>query len=224
VFGHFLTEFEATFDGEPATFPSLPSVPSEARQLPQAIREMPQVILKSADGKLSLRAGPARIDIVREDDPISDAGTADFFRLATQLGLAYLRVHQGKASRIACVLQKVLPDQAPANTLSRHFCQARWIEKPFDRPGDFELHAHKRYRLDNLFEINSWVRCKTAILAKSGQPPAAIPDLILVEQDFNSLAAETETRELSTEEIRQFFEIAPQEMRRVLELYFPEDD
>jgi hypothetical protein len=182
-------------------------------------REIPQLILKNADGSFRLQAGSARLDIVREADPISPSEAVDFFRLATQMSIDYLNVHQGKAGRVACIVHRAAADASPAITLSRHFCQQRWLDKPLNRPGDFELHAQKRFGLKGLFDVNSWVRCKTAISAKSAASSGA--NLILVEQDFNSLAEQTEERELSEDELRRFFEAAPQEMLRVLGLYFP---
>lgn len=216
VLAYLFSEYGSWFDGETWSLPP---------HLPEGLpREMPQIILKSADGKLLLQAGSFRLDMIREGDPIADSDMAKFFRWATALGLNYLQKNQAKAGRIACVLNRAASDAHPAKTLSRHFCQQRWLDKPFNRLGDFQLHGQKQFRLDNLFEINSWVRCKCGALAKVEQRQSPLADSILVEQDFNSLAEQTETRELSPDEIARFFEIAPLEMRRVLELYFPPND
>src|SRR5207237_1331542 len=60
-------------------------------------------------------------------------------------------------------------DTHPALSLAKHFCQQRWLDGPLNRPGDFEMHTHKRFRLDDLFEINSWFRCKTGIYQAEGK-------------------------------------------------------
>jgi hypothetical protein len=80
--------------------------------------------------------------------------------------------------------------------------------------------------LADLFEVNSWVRCKTAVkmTGEEEKLQAKVPNLIFVEQDLNSLADQMDERELSEDEIRQFFAAAPAEMRHVLDLYFPIGD
>jgi hypothetical protein len=213
VLGQLLSEYNSVFDGDPVSMPVAQGLP----------REVPQVILTSADGKKVLQAGPARLDVMREDDPISESAMKDFLRWAVELGLNYLSKTQGKAGRLACILLRMAPGRHPAKALSQHFCQQRWLVGPLNRPEHFELHAHKQFRLDGLFEVNSWVRCKTAVLAKPDQPNATTPDAIIVEQDINSLAEQMETRELSVEEMHRFFEIVPQEMSKILGLYFPKN-
>ena len=216
VLGHFLTEYADILDGDPVTIPAVPNLIRDV--------EVPQMVLKSADGSFLLQAGASRLDIVKQGNPISESESREFFKLATRMCLDYLQVHQGKAGRIACIAQRAALDPTPAMTLSRHFCQQRWFDKPLDHPGDFELHAQKRYHLGGLFDVNSWVRCKTAIL--TGGPPPVPGDRqnsIFVEQDINSLAEEAESRELSEGEIRQFFADCPPEMQRILDLYFPVD-
>ena len=119
-------------------------------------------------------------------------------------------------------MQRVAHDGNPPVTMSKHFCQQRWIDGPLNRPGDFQLHAHKRFRLDDLFEINSWVRCRSVTVHLGEPKPNSGYNHIMIEHDFNSLAEDSETREISNDQIFQFFEIAPHEMGRVLRLYFPE--
>src|SRR5439155_246748 len=118
--------------------------------------------------RLKLQAAPVRLDIIREEENITDGDVDEFLRWATELGLGYIRSTEGKASRIACIATRVAPDANPAKTLAEHFCQPRWLKGPLNRPGDFEVHAHKRFRLDELFDINSWFRCKTGSL-KQGE-------------------------------------------------------
>ena len=209
VFGHLLSKYADQFDGNPTTLPNVQNIP----------REMPQLLLTSADNRLRLQVAPARLDVVREENPITDDGIADFQRLATDLILDYLSVTQGKVGRVASIMGRIAPDPNPGRTLAEHFCQEKWLRGPLNRPGDFELHAHKRFHLDALFEVNSWIRCKAAKLEKAGtEGPVSV---ILLEQDFNSLAEELDTREINENEIRQFFAISPRALQEVVSLYFP---
>lgn len=107
-------------------------------------------------------------------------------------------------------------------TVAKHFCQPRWIDGPLNRPSDFELHAHKPFRLDDLIEINSWFRCKTAIGIAVDPGESARPNVLFVEQDFNSLVEGMEDRNIPAAQIREFFSLSPAEMLHILQLYFPD--
>jgi hypothetical protein len=216
LLAYLLTKYSEQFDGTPVVMPAVQEVPPD---VPQVILEMPQIILKSTNGKLRLHASRIRLDVMKEDaDQIEDATVVSFLDWMIDLGLDYLTETKAKAGRIACIVARVVDDATPGITLSRHFCQEQWVNGPLNRPGDFELHAHKRFRLNDLFEINSWFRTKTAL---KRAPAGTVTPAILVEQDFNTLVEQMEARELTAPEIRKFFELAPAELRRVLELYFP---
>lgn len=216
VLAFLVADYGEQFDGDPVSLPKFPG------DLPV---EVPQLILQSADGKLKLQASAARLDVFKGGESFSEEEIAAHLDWATGLGLSYLHRTQAHAARVACVLHRMADDANPARALSSHFCKQRWTDTALNRPGDFELHAHKRFRLDDLFEINSWVRCKTAVRVEEDKEKGKVsaPNLILVEQDFNSLAEQMEERELRQEEIRRFFALAPAEMRHVLGLYFPND-
>ena len=80
------------------------------------------------------------------------------------------------------------------------------------------MHAHKRFRLTNEFEVNSWVRNKTGTI--SGEHPEPI---VLVEQDLNTRAEDAERRRFSAEEIARFFSAVSNEFDVILRLYYPEE-
>ena len=62
VLGFLLSRYSDVFDGETMTVPKLDEIPAN----------IPQIILKSADGKQTLQVAPSRLDIIREEDPISE--------------------------------------------------------------------------------------------------------------------------------------------------------
>jgi hypothetical protein len=90
------------------------------------------------------------------------------------------------------------------------------LKGPLNRPSDFEVHAAKRFDLLEGLPINSWFRCKTALMGEQRQA------IVLVEQDFNTLAEELDERDFNAEKRRQFFGRVPDEFRQVLDLYFPQ--
>jgi hypothetical protein len=218
-----LAEYGERFDGVPMSLPPLGDVPSPGPQW--IIPSPPQLILQSSDGSLKLQASAERLDVFRGGESLTEEEMASELGWATELGLKYLHRSQSKAGRVACVLHRYADDANAARTLARHFCKPRWIDTALNRPGDFELHAHKRFRLDDLFEINSWIRCKTAfrVAKRMETERSSEHDVIFVEQDLNSLADQMQEREIQEEEIRRFFALAPVEMRHILDLYFPND-
>jgi hypothetical protein len=196
------------FDGEPVSMGGFDGIP----------REVPQVFLKSEDGRRRLQAGPDRIDVFREGDALKDR--EEFVGWAVDLGVKYLRHVKATVGRVAFVTRRIVPDDEPAKTLSRHFCQERWTDTALNRPQDFELHAHKVFRLGDLFDVNSWMRCKTGIKREKEREPATKPNVILAEQDFNSLGEQMDSREIRERDVRKFFELAAPETDTVLRLYF----
>lgn len=220
ILAHLLTRYESQFDGEPITFPPFPLQKGPAPKGVIALKVEPQLTLQSQDGKLRLEATPGRLDVSKECEAISEEDAERHLGWACDLGLSYLRFNDAKAGRVACIIHRLCDVESPAVALSRHFCKERWIAGPLNRPSDFELHAHKRFLLPGLFEVNSWMRFKTAYV-RNGEDPT--PNKILVEQDLNSLGEQIESREMSEAEIRGFFELAPREMRHVLEMYMPQE-
>lgn len=207
-----LSQYMHVFDGDSATVPVPEAVPASI--------EIPRIILKSIDGKHRLHCGPAKFDLVLETDCISDAEFSSFLNQAAGIGSAYLKKFQLDAGRIACVVNRAFNDSNPAATLSTHFCKDEWIKGPLNRPEDFELHAHKTFRYRDLFTINSWMRCSCAFL-NDDDGKVTPQRVILVRQDFNSLSEELNDRSFTDEELNVFLSGVPEEMLKVLDLYFP---
>lgn len=219
VLGLLLAQLSDIFDGDPITLPSFSagSKEGERHRVGMFPEIVPQIILKSSDGKLMLSASLARCDIFREEKAIDDVAGESFIRQAIDIGSRYLTITEARAGRIACVVTRVAPDGAPAKVLAGHFCKDQWLSGALKRPENFELHAHKRFKLGDLFVVNSWMRCKSAALEADQKEPTPC---ILVEQDLNSLSEELETRELGTGDIDAFLKLAWVELGQILSLYF----
>lgn len=214
-----LSEYGDQFDGDPITLPNFPSQVDDVTLA--AFEDMPSFLLKSGDGKLLLQAARNRLDIILESDPIPDL-TAHLTWVSSLVS-AYLKKNKTDASRVACVLNKLIDSGNPSRVLADHFCKDQWLNDALKRPQDFQLHAMKRFLLPNLFEINSWIRCKAAALSRERQVRIDELNAILVEQDFNTLVENSSGTRLAKDQIRKFFLAVPGEMNKVMELYFPSE-
>lgn len=201
-----LEEWGEVFNGDPIVIPASPNLPPG----------VPRLTLMSKDSRYRIQASAARVDLFR----VKDGELCLPEHLDWTLGVLfrYLGVTNGGVNRVAAVLKRAAALEDPAKLLAGHFCKEKWLHGPLNRPQEFELHAHKVFKLPNSVAINSWFRCKTVTLVDPPEQRAA-----LVEQDFNTLAQEAEGREFSEAEIREFFASAPPEFDKVLSMYFPEE-
>jgi hypothetical protein len=212
VLTQLLAEYADTFNGDPIMLP----VPEG---FPLAV-ESPRFILQSRDGKLRLQAAPSRLDLFQASlDSQGIRPLPEFLDWCLRLFDKYLDITQGRVGRLASVVNRRASPAEPARELASHFCKQALLDGPLNRPSDFEVHAAKQFDFLEGLRINSWFRCKTAILiSRQAQQQKAV----LVDQDFNTLPEELETREFSREEIRGFFGRVPEGFREVLDLYFPQ--
>ncbi len=209
VLAQLLAQYADQFNGEPVTIPVPEGFPLAA--------ETPRFILQSRDGSLRLQAAPSRLDVVRAGDTLNTTDPLPAF-LDWCLGLfdTYLAVTTGRVGRVAAVVQRKASPERPARAVAEHFCQQYLLDGPLNRPSDFEVHAAKQFDLYEGLRINSWFRCKTAVLLPTRQT------IVQIEQDFNSLPEETETREFGQQERRRFFGSLPDGFQQVMALYFPQ--
>lgn len=200
------------FDAEPISVPAPQGLP----------REVPRLILESKSGVWRCEIASARINLFWRK-PQADAPEqtlTQFFSKATTLLNEYREFLGARVGRIAAVLNRYTQHPTPGLFLARHFCQERWLTGPLNRPGHFELHAHKRFSLADRFLVNSWVRNKTGQLS-AGEENKPV---VLVEQDLNTLAEETETKTFTKEDLEGFFAAAVTEFDVILRLYYPEEN
>ena len=178
-------------------------------------REDPRMILGSTSGEIA----SMRINLFwrRTNTTTAEPPLFEFYAEATRVLNEYAEFSNARVGRMAAGLNRFVGHATPGLFLARHFCQDRWSAAPLNRPENFELHAHKRYRLAGEFEVNSWVRNKTGTV--SGEPPHPI---VLVEQDLNTLAEDSDGRRFSAGEIARFFGECSHVFDSILWLYYPE--
>jgi hypothetical protein len=210
VLAKLLTAFGQLFDGEPQLL-DLP-VPSPA--------ELPRITLKSSNERWLLVVSPARVDVVHrtpepEEGPV---GLNEFLDQALEIFGQYQEATAARIGRLACVITRFAISPNAAQEVARHFCREEWLRGPLNRPSDFELHAAKQFDLRPGLRINSWFRCRAGKITVRDQPPQPAAS---VEQDFNTLQEEYESRDFTAAQREEFFRAAPAELDHILEMYFP---
>jgi hypothetical protein len=182
-------------------------------------REVPKVILQSTSGAWRCEVGSERISIVwqKAKSELPILTMTEFFSEATRLFFDYRQSIQPRVGRLASIVTRYALQQSPGLFLSRHFCQERWHGAPLNRPQSFEMHVHKRFLLANEYEVNSWMRNKTGTIQSETSPQ----EIVLVEQDLNTLSEDLPSRAYDMEQMNRFFEVAVPEFDTILNLYYP---
>lgn len=208
ILADFITWYGARYNG-PVTALPLPD---------DAPPQLPRVSLQSADAVWKLNVAPQRIDSYWAP-PRIEARPDDSIAVVTQCSEVleqYVRSNSVRVGRLALVLQRAYVIPNPAHALIERFCNEESKRAPFNNSESFEIHNHKRYRPSGIVQqINSWVRCRTALI--QGEPGIA------VEQDLNTLEEESDRSTFDADAIQRFFSHAQPEADSILRLYFPEE-
>lgn len=205
-----LPKWEQWFDGERFLMPTVGPLP----------REVPRAILQSQDGAWRCEISSERVNIYWQKTSADADMPNTFGSQAIQLLDEYTATFGARVGRLAAVMTRFAPHPSPGRFLAEHFCDKRWLVKPFNRPENFEIHAHKVFFLAQKFTVNSWVRTRTA---HASGPTATLPG-ISVEQDLNTLQEESGTRQFSSNDIQSFASAALPEFDAILSQYFPTEE
>jgi hypothetical protein len=208
VIATLLTKYADRFDGDLQALPLPQDIPAE----------VPRAVLQSSDQRFRFEIGLSRLSSQwqrLEDETTSleevVSGCIDV--------LAYcVKELDPRLGRLALVVSRVCSCETPAQTLVQRFCREETQQEPFNRSSNFEIHNHKEYVLPEIepkLTINSWVRCKTARLAKTDHPA------ILVEQDLNTLVQDIDQRQFTSDQLRTYFKVVTREADDILGKYFP---
>lgn len=201
------------FDAEPVLLPSAEGIPPE----------IPRLIMQDRTEAWRCEAGPLQLNIYwrRTLATTTTIALTDFIDWAVPALMAYSSVRAAPVTRLGFVIGRFAEVDEPGIALSRHFCKEQWYAAPLNRPEHFELHAHKRFLLDNWLDVNSWARSRTA-MARLGD--RSVP-AVLFEQDINTPPQVDDRKEwvptdLSTN-IERFFKCVGHECDTILRLYYP---
>jgi len=196
------------FDGDPTVLP----IPEDAP------KEIPRITLQNNNKSLKLEVSPSRVNFFRTKiSPDDDINIENFAELSSQFLNSYLGSVDAKCGRLAAVVRRFSLVENPGRVIAVHFCRKEFLEAPFDKPENFEIHAHKAYLLKGFDRVNSWVRIRSGIAQFAGQVPKSA---IIVEQDINTLSKGIEEKSYNEEEITKFYKIVAEEFDIILKLYF----
>jgi hypothetical protein len=200
-----LPMWSSRFDGQPVVLPIDDIAPPE----------VPRVILTSKSGQWRCQISSKRFEVIWQSraNDLSSPPISAAVRIANE----YRDFLRARVGRLALVVTSIAEHDAPGTFLARHFCRDEWLAAPFNRPAQFELHAHKIFSLTDDLLVNSWVRNRVAAVAR-GQSSRPI---VAVEQDLNTLVEEESKRDFRRRDIGEYFRTASAQARSILRLYYP---
>jgi hypothetical protein len=212
ILGSLLSKYSDRFDGEPISLPLPEEMPMEA----------PRIILRSVGEIWKLQISPLRIDFfwkggIKDE---KNSNKSEFIGLAEEVLDYYQDISKVVYGRLALVVERIAFIDKPGISLAWHFCKEERTNTVLNRPDYFEIHAHKRYKVNDEFpDINSWIRHKVVIL-KSGEHKGE--RVILVEQDLNTPPENINDVDFNKEMRHHFFKVIPIEMYSILKKYYPD--
>lgn len=211
IISTLVEEYSDKFDGDPVVL----QIPHDAP------REIPRMILKSKDESLKAQFSSTRLDIFWTRNYLRNSicDIDGFLGYCNKIFSSYRKLTTTRFGRLALIVNRIQLSANPGIELASHFCKKQWLKsKALNRPEDFEIHAFKRYKVnEEIGEVNSWIRHKTA---KINIDTTNRDNAILVEQDLNTPQERNESDDF--ESIREFFfKTAPYEMEKIVELYYP---
>lgn len=202
---------QSIFSGDPIVLPNVDGIPPE----------VPRITLQSKNQTIRFEFSLQRINLVIQDRKDSDLDSIESIKnWSVKLLSLTLQILSIKIGRLAWVLDRYVENQNPGEALSHHFCKDSLVNVntgALKRTENFELHAHKKYAILPDLLINSWVRCQTGTL-KNGHE---ITKVMVVQQDLNTFAEDSETRKFTIDQVEAFLNAASIEFDSIYNLYFP---
>jgi len=196
--------------------PTILPVPKEAPL------ELPRIVFSSPDKKWSLNISPHRTDLFFNISPTStkDELSADkFSSIASDFFEHYQKALELRVQRTALVTERSTIREDALTFILDRFCKKEQTTKgkPFFNAKRFEIHSFKKYDWES-FNLNSWVRLKYVPIKKED---GEIVPAVLVINDLNTYSLDEDPEaKFSGGEIHSFYEKIPQQLRKILKLYF----
>jgi len=180
-------------------------------------QEIPRVLLQSKDGQWRLQATLNRVDSFWNTRDLSQ-DTAGIIDQCTEVVKYFAEATSNlQITRLALVLNRITQTEKAAQELIDRFCNDDSKRAPFNRSENFEIHNHKKYELKQThYMVNSWVRCKSALVIQPIQARA-----VIIEQDINT--PEDIESIFNLAKVEEFYQETQNEMNDILSIYFPEE-
>jgi len=187
--------------------------------IPQdAPAEIPRLQLSSEDGKWKVSISLVRTDLIYLDPNASEdtiITETDFTDIASELFCEYQKQINIRIQRLAFITDRVLREENPSLYIANKFCKEELLQerRPFNNVKSFEIHSLRKYEWRD-FNINSWVRVKTASLAMNKEP------VVLFQNDLNTFGIEEDPeRGFETSEINDYFSNISEHLQNILQKY-----
>jgi hypothetical protein len=197
------------FDGAPTVLP-----------LPQdAPPDIPRITLQNKANTLKLEVSLNRVNFYRLKGSREDfIIPIEFYSTASSYLSSLLQEIGAKCVRIAAVMKRYYRIENPASEIATHFSKESFLDEPFDRPSEFEIHSLKKCEIHGFDNVNSWVRVKSGIIHEKGSTPKPA---IIIEQDINTLPENMGATDYNETQINHFYNNINDEFENIIKLYFP---
>lgn len=196
------------FDGEPTILPLPEDAPAE----------IPRITFQDKNKTKFFEIAPKRANIkyIRASKE-ENFNETNIVSNSSELLVSYLNKQFAECNRIALILNRFAYKNNPESELASHFCKDNFLNEPFDSPSEFQIHALKKYKLNNLFDVNSWVRIKSGSVTFDPNQYR----VVFYEQDLNTLQELIEEKTYDNQEIEKFFNAAITDSNSTVSKYFP---
>jgi len=153
--GLILSRFTQIFDGIPTVLP----VPEEAPP------EIPRILLQSSDKQWILEISNSRLNYrwVQMAETHQQS-LASFVGQFCRFWSDFRAIQTLKVGRVALVSSRYYLIDRPAFVLANHFSKDIWLQKGLGESASFEIHGHRKTKIGQDFDVNSWIRFKSAYL------------------------------------------------------------
>jgi hypothetical protein len=178
--------------------------------------EIPRLIWQTKSSGWGLQWSPNRTDFVWQwRESHEGIVLSDFVLRASGFFKVMRNLFALRIERMALIGIWHAPNESPATVLANKFCKQEWIDGPLKQLEAFELHAHAKRTIGD-FEVNCWVRNRSAALIEGMKP------IVVCEQDINTLSEQMADRDFNDEQVASFLGLASDSMQGSLDSYFSE--
>lgn len=206
----FQNNTEDRFDGELTSLP----LPKDAPL------EIPRLIMNSNDGAWKLEVSGERTNIIFNKPlnlSIEEPSLDVFSSYALNIFKSYQTIKDLRVQRLALNTERIFNTEGkePSQFIADKFCRDEYLTKPFNKTKGFEIHSLKKYQHQD-FDLNSWVRVKSANLQNDSKTP-----VVLVKNDLNTYSfLESPNTSFNIDDLERFFSAMPDHLEDIVGLYF----
>lgn len=207
--GQILAQFGERFDGTPTILPIPPEAPAE----------FPRMILQSADSQWGVEVALSRVTFrwvqMKEEQRLAPSAFRDSF---IDFFEKLIKIQPLSIGRLALLINRYILTDEAGQLISRAFLKEAVFSKMQTVLENTEVHLHRKIKVSGV-NANEWIRFKSGLL---NLPGTLSRNILLVEQDINTLAEEVTSKQFSPDDVKKFtdagFSQAESRFRELLEV------